>query len=487
MTFFWINIKSCIILCFFLLRIGIVSGQEAGENSLPGNQSGKTKGDAYIHLVMYGQSLSVGHQAYPVISMENVPGNAMIGNQVWINYGNQDISHLNPLVGNIAAEFLSQKEIRSPSAGTIAECPLLGAANHIQLKVSGQQIIATSCGTSGKTIEQLSPESQTKNLYGDFLKTIKKASEIAHSTNSGIECPAIFWMQGEWNYQGYEDGFTAGSKPTGDKSEYKSLLLKLKDHMQDDIRNQYGQKHKPVFITYQTGAQYVKGREQTIGMAQLEAANEQKDVVMAGPIYPMTDRGGHLDPNGYRWYGEMLGKVYVETCVLGKKFKPLQPEEIKVEKSGKVLQIKFFVPHYPMVIDTLTTQRVADFGFEVYLDDQKSKIEKVTVSGDNVLLWMQDQLTGNVEVCYAGQNTSGHGNLRDSDPYQSFYRYVDLDQKNPDGSFLFPRDSTETTLRPKYEPRDPNGKVIYNQHYPLYNFGVSFYYKLPKGETHLKL
>lgn len=60
-----------------------------------------------------------------------------------------------------------------------------------------------------------------------------------------------------------------------------------------------------------------------ISMAQLEASNEYKDIICAGPIYPMTDRGGHLDANGYRWFGEMLGKVYYQTQIKRKELQTL--------------------------------------------------------------------------------------------------------------------------------------------------------------------
>lgn len=84
-------------------------------------------------------------------------------------------------------------------------------------------------------------------------------------------------------------------------------LYQLKDNMQNDILKQYGQQEKPVFITYQTGAQYMRDTL-AISMAQLEASNEYADIICAGPIYPMTDRGGHLDANGYRWFGGNVGK-----------------------------------------------------------------------------------------------------------------------------------------------------------------------------------
>ena len=76
-----------------------------------------------------------------------------------------------------------------------------------------------------------------------------------------------------------------------DSSDYK-YLLQLKNNMQDAVKKYYGQDDAPLFITYQTGAQYTRGTTLEVGMAQLNASNENEDIVCAGPVYPMTDRGG---------------------------------------------------------------------------------------------------------------------------------------------------------------------------------------------------
>jgi hypothetical protein len=437
----------------------------------------------YQHLIIYGQSLSTAHQSWPPLSTTNVANNFMIGDQVWINYGNKDFTKLNPLVANVAAAAVNTPKKRSTMI--YAENPLVGATNHIQLKTNGKyKFIATSCGNGGLSIEQLSKESFKPIYYGNFTNTIKYASALS----SGIHCPVIFWMQGEYNYTTPKGctGLTAESTPTTDKNTYKSLLLKLKNNMQNDISSTYKQKDKPLFITYQVGGQYSRGKELSIGMAQLEASNENKDIVCAGPIYPMTDRGGHLDPNGYRWYGEILGKVYYRTVILGQDFKPLQPVEISRTKNPKILNIRFYVPKPPLVIDELLIKKIQDYGFEVYVNNDKMTIRNVKIVGKNVRITTDADLTGNVEVIYAGTNNNGDGNLRDSDKEPSFYKYVDLDKKNDDGTYFYERDSTETTLRPSYEPRNSKG-VIYDQPYPLYNFSVAFYYKLDKDAYNYKI
>ena len=437
----------------------------------------------YQHLIVYGQSLSTAHQSWPPLSTVNVAKNYMIGNQVWINYGNTGFTQLKPLISNVAASTADR--VKARSSLILGENPIVGAVNHIQLKTNGQyKFIASSCGSGGLSIEQLSKEYYSPTYYKNFTNALSYASYLS----SSIHCPAIIWMQGEYNYTTPDGctGLTAGSKPTTDRNTYKSFLLKLRDNMQNDVMTKYKQSDKPLFITYQVGGQYSRGKEITIGMAQLDAANENEDIVCAGPIYPVSDRGGHLDSNGYRWYGEMLGKVYYRTKILGQDFIPLQPMEISRTDDPKVLNIKFYVPKPPLVFDELLIKKITDYGFEVYDNNVKETIQSVTIVENCVRITATTDLAGPVEVIYAGTNNRGDGNLRDSDDEPAYYNYIDLDKKDQNGTYVYERDATETTLRPAYEPKDASG-VIYEKLYPLYNFSVAFYYKIEKDSVSYKV
>ncbi|WP_455497938.1 sialate O-acetylesterase [Coprobacter sp.] len=441
----------------------------------------------YEHFIIYGQSLSTGHQSYPALTIESLAGNYMIGDQVWINQGNRNSTSFNPLKSSLA---LTEKRSPLSRNGGIAECPVVAAVNHLRLKINNSSVgyIATSTGVGGKTIDQLSKHCRNKNIYQEgFLKAAFAAPQITAKEGVSVTCPLVIWMQGEYNY--WADT-TRGLLPhipnvTG-KNEYKALMLKLKEDMQNDVVSVYNQQHRPLFITYQVGAQYTRGKTLNIGMAQLEAANETEDIICAGPVYPMTDRGGHLDANGYRWYGEMLAKAYYRTMVEGKPFIPLQPEELSRTSDFKEIKIRFRVPKMPLVLDDYTTEKIKDYGFAVYNDDVRQDITGVRIKGNCVYITCEKDLSGTVEVTYAGTNEfKGHGNLRDSDDYEAFYTYIDQDKKNSDGSFVFARDKDKdgnyVTLRPNYEPRDKSGNIIYECPYPLYNFSVAFYYKLDKG------
>ena len=478
------------------------------------------------HFIINGQSLSTGHQSYPVLSTENIPGNYMVGGEVWTNAGlNYHHNYwsgaswdLNPLIGTVSYACQGD-QTKTRNAGCLAECPVVGAVNHMQLGwLNGQDLIASSVGASGATIEELSKEctlNQRKNNYGSFEELIANTpAAIKAKGFDNVVCPAIFWMQGEFNYDIKIDATTGacglhpGENNCTDRKTYKQLLVTLKNNMQNDIKAAYGQTSTPVFITYQTGAQYVR-RTIEIGMAQLQAANENDDMVMAGSPYPCTDRGGHLDANGYRWFGEMLAKAYYKHSH-GEPTLAMQPKKISREDGGKTLRIKYYVPCGPMVFDTNTLPKIQNYGFAVYQGGYSSGAIKnpasITIEGDDVVMKFAEPLTGKIYVTYGGPDVyvetrvsglndlKGHGNLRDSDPYKSQLTYIDLDSKNEDGSYVWPRQSSKDnggadgmSLRPDYEPKDADGNVIYGKPYPLYNFSVGFYYVLEKKIDELEI
>ncbi|MFV0390908.1 MAG: GH32 C-terminal domain-containing protein [Paludibacteraceae bacterium] len=432
----------------------------------------------YTHLIMYGQSLSTGHEAWTNVSTENIPGNYMLGKQVWANYGNYDMIEINPLEGHPAIEM----------SNDIIETPILGAANHIQKKGLESSIIATSTGNSGKSIEDLSKESQVHNLYDVFTQTLKFGRRATERVKSTIYCPAIFWMQGEWNYTVEGSGLLPGTSPTSSKDEYRQLLLQLKNNIQADVKTIYNQTEKPVFYTYQTGAQYTRGRTISIGMAQLEASNEHDDIICTGPTYPMTDYGGHLDANGYRWYGEMLGKIYYKHKILHEDFKPLQPKKIfRDANNDKRIIIQYHVPVPPLVLDEKTLPKEANYGFEIYMRRVNQTIQSVSILNENsVEIICTNPLTEDIEVIYGSESTRGHGNLRDSDKYPAAFNYVDIDKKDDNGNYIYPRRDNRS-LRPAYEPKDENDNIIYDKPYPLFNFSIAFNYLLKKGENELDI
>jgi hypothetical protein len=173
---------------------------------------------------------------------------------------------------------------------------------------------------------------------------------------------------------------------------------------------------------------------------------------------------------------------------LKEEFKPLQPIAFSATSNPKEVKIQFHVPVPPLAFDDKTLAKIPNYGFEIYFAGTSSRktIVSERIEGDCVILTLAENLpaSGNIEVIYAGSsNGYKFGNLRDSDPYQAFYTYKDLDAKDAEnGDYLYPRENDGNgqpkSLRPAYEPKDADGNIIYDQPYPLYNFCVAFYQKI---------
>ena len=187
--------KNCIVILSFAFMALNVSCQKPEEEM----SEQAPVGNSYLHFIMYGQSLSVGAQSYPVLSTENIPGNYMLGDQIWINYWNVGKNTLNPLTGKLAKQDKDGSTNLYPfiRSGTItAECPLYGVVNHLQKKIGGN-FIATSSGTSGRSIEELSKESKVsdrQHYVTEFKSTLSNGVLAARKNICSISCPVIFFM-----------------------------------------------------------------------------------------------------------------------------------------------------------------------------------------------------------------------------------------------------------------------------------------------------
>ena len=97
--------------------------------------------------------------------------------------------------------------------------PHRATVNHIQKANPGMgRTITTSVGTSGMSIEELSKESETRTLYQDFLSALNTAMRNTRKENSTVSCPAVFWMQGEFNYDPNPDKDCTPECPTPRRS-----------------------------------------------------------------------------------------------------------------------------------------------------------------------------------------------------------------------------------------------------------------------------
>jgi hypothetical protein len=206
---------------------------------------------------------------------------------------------------------------------------------------------------------------------------------------------------------------------------YKTSLAQLRSDFVSDVQvgifNQTisGTAVLPAMFTYQPGPAYVT---ETVDVAEalLQLSEEQHSWYLVGPVYPVTDKNGHLDPNGYRWMGMQFGKVLHRVIDSGEAWRPLSPIQMTA-RHFQVL-VDFHVPSPPIVFDkpyvATTATDYAAKGFWVTDDSGDVNIVSVAIVSDTqVLITLQRTIVGTGWLSY-GKRTpyNGEGNLRDSDP-----------------------------------------------------------------------
>ena len=381
---------------------------------------------------------------------------------------------------NTQAVTGSFNPLKSVLNGNSGEQPVVNCINSLKKRtdrthLSAAKYIGTSAGVGGKSIEVLSKgstntSSQTTadNIYN--TRFIQALNTVA--TNVGtdpIVCPAIVWMQGEANQDpaDYADaGYTANpvSYQTHDKAQYKAYLLTLKNDMQADIMSTYSQTSPPLFYIYQTSTYYTYSGEIPISQAQYEFAQENDDVVLLNPHYYVPTAqsgGGHLNANGYRWYSEQIAKTMFKTLYDTTEFETVTVKKTKVEFDA--IYLDCYVPVAPLNIDALTVEGATNSGFQVTMDSVIQTIVSVTiVSSTAIKIKCTDDLSGatTLKVMYAGSNSNGVGNIRDSSTEVSFESYVD--------------DTTLTNNTPPYTAVNVSGVNYYGKKYPLWNWLSNF-------------
>lgn len=427
----------------------------------------------YNHILMYGQSLSTAQEGWPALSIKPYGGNLMYGastrpsTRVSADFTPLSGANLKPLKAVVQSEdgssILTDAQVAALATGASneGEGPEVAMTNYARkqfLQYHGVEadpsrlFVASSCGVNGRTVEQLS-SGANPNLYQRLLQAAQGVKAIADAEGATYRVPAIVWMQGEWNYV-----TTYGGDAT--KAGYKAKLLAQAQIWTLDIAQGIAdQPAPPAIITYQTGAGFTRDdNDLSIGMAQWELSQEQPNWYMAAPYYPYTDKGGHLDANGYRWLGHQLGKVFHRVVTMGQDWKPLSPRNVTV--SGTRVLIDFHVPCPPLMFDkpyvALAATDYASKGFRVVDSAGSIAITSVKIVADTIVELLLDRAPStNTRVQYATQTASqGNGCLRDSDPAVAMDNY---EYEAGRGQYA-----------------GANIAALINKPYPLYNWCIAF-------------
>ena len=387
----------------------------------------------YLHFISTGQSLSVASEGWPVLT-DNIPVEYdlyQVGDSIrpryrnansWTQVGSQQLNPLTPVVQSTdLSEILTSSEVANLDAGDTnpgeqVEVAALYTLKQAMLNAqfasrdSSRKIVATACGVGGQTIENL-----TNTYYGRITGALDKVSAVAAGQEHIV--PAVMHLQGE------------GNLGSSTKTAFKTATKTYLDNIAASVRTATEQDFDPVFFTYQT---LQTANRQRVAQAQLEMMQEDQNIILVAPHYAVTDKGLHLDANGYRWLGCYFGKAMRRVFVDGVRWKPLHP--IFAKRTGAEVVVGFHVPAPPLTFrdyySETTPKNLTNKGFAAYLasGDQIS-ITNVELNGScSIKINLGYDPEEEVYITYAdggadfGVARNG-GNVADSDEYIAPFNY----------------------------------------------------------------
>ncbi|QPW09197.1 hypothetical protein [Klebsiella quasipneumoniae] len=404
----------------------------------------------YNLVITDGQSLSTGTEGWAALSTVAFEAENLLmfgdsvrpstdratGGSTWNPLGGAALKPLKAVTQSIGGgSVLTDAEVSAPPPGAVNEGETVdvGAVNfwrQLQNDFHGvsvnpaRKIIVLNCGVQGRTVEELS-KGHPYNHYNRVIEAVTKVKSYIASQQPGatVGIVAFLYMQGEWNYWTSTTG-------AHDRATFLELTKQLRtDLITDCAYGICGQKLPPAWITYQTGGSYTDDTYNlAIGMAQLDMAEQVPGCYLATPVYQVTDKNGHLDPNGYRWTGMQFGKVLHRILDRGLDWKPMKPIKVVRYSDDEILAC-FNTPSPPAkfketyVVNTATIY--PNKGFLVTDANGVVGVSSVTTVGQATLsVKLSAPTTGDVYLWYAPKTTyNGNGNLCDSDSTIAPYNY----------------------------------------------------------------
>lgn len=357
-------IVICILLIFvyvlFIRNGGVFSWGGGSGGGSGGTSPGKNEPDTELgkaddpptveQLILYGQSLSIGVNSQPMMSMTQPnPENVftLSGGPIGDGPG------LVPL-----------HEVKTGSRQGETPASALGNAYfmHYLKGQKNRKVIVGAYGEGSMSVVELStPPLITR--YKTRAETVFDSSKKKFPDAKVVKQPVICWVQGE-----ADRSSTLGA--------YKSSLANLISDL-EQFSTSVGSK-KAKFLSYQTS--YGSADNSPVMEAQMQLHNEGKMQIVT-PIYhfPLANDGIHLSGRG----SQMLGAYFARAanCVRrGWKVPLTTPISAKVE-GGKVI-VKFDVPTRPLKFSSAVS--AVNQGFEI----SGATISNVAlgVGGDEVVI-----------------------------------------------------------------------------------------------------
>lgn len=392
--------KRFIFLCFALGSLFVI-----------GCKTADSERKTIIAIPVYGQSLALGEEAIRITdfdSLRKYTHNRVLTENLDYEFGYYSDTKFKQWMKKILNDKRRAFELSVYGMSEVV-------SEYLDKKGEDSLMISTFPGGQGATsIVDLGKGSVA---YKKFLAEIKGAYEKAISNGWNFEVPAFCWMQGE-------DDIVWGTS-----KDYKKDLKTFQTDLNKDIKAITKQSRDVVCIVYQpnclslskdfTAGVFIN-RETEVPQAMTELLRDDPLFIASGPTYPYTfvDERVHIDGVSQKRLGYLAG-LSVVNLLESKSAKGLIP--LKVLNSRDTAIVQFNVPSPPLVMDTTTVLKAANYGFSV-IDKSNTNILKEVIIDHNLVKLVCSKSPVGAKVKYAvnglpkkaGYKNGPRGNLRDS-------------------------------------------------------------------------
>ncbi len=453
------------------------AGTEDAEAGPTGPLSSSYVDFSINHIILAGQSNALGNDATTILSSAQNYGNLSFdtgvipltgcGDEGCTTY--QTPTGFTPLVEGDSYYY----PVETPASGLANQAARL-AKDVFQFGTTAgypaqHDILVSDIARSGNTYWCVSLGGcnyQSAGLVKPFTQLtmdVTNAKAFAGTLGRSYVVRAIANIHGESDDIGYSLGHP--EFPQAGPADYGAALVQWQADLETTVKAVTNQTQPvPMFISQLSG--WYRSQTSRVAQFQLDAhVAAPGKVILIGPSYPYGINGNdclHYTSDGSRRIGEYFGKVYTRVVLGGEKWEPVRPKTIT--RTDKVIEVKFFVPAPPLVIDTDNVQAAPNQGF-TFTDDGGAVITGVEISGpDTVKVTLDKTPTGAMTLSYA-QNQA-----HPSVPIDGF--------TPPNGTCVGPFDRTAGGMSRPAGPRgnihDSDATPAESDQAPLFNWMVQF-------------
>jgi hypothetical protein len=356
-------------------------------------------------VILYGQSLTTGLKAYPLLNASPVTG------LLNLTFGSGPKStragHIgtNDTPGVSTTKLLCEDHLSNDGPANEGEtmCTTLAsvASDLSGLAASAFVIFASCAGHSGYTIVELE---KGADWYDNFINHVKGGFNRGADASETYVLQAVCWVQGSSDSR--DEDVT--------REDYLDHLLQLVDDINADTVAITSQ-DTPVYLLLAQIAQVKERSTPAVALAQLDAVEQSPLIQLVTSVAPFQT--AEASPDGLHWTaagqvhaGHYFGRAFNQLVNLHRVPDAIMPLTFKA--NGVNLHVRFRTPTELQF--TSEWAATPDRGFRVFDDVGDVTIVDVSASGDMITIVMDRALGAGATVSYGLDALSADINLADA-------------------------------------------------------------------------